>query len=198
MPDSKHRVEKTSWHLRPLGAVLIALTVVMASPGAVFSDEDLDTDPEGWRVTSSEGRTFYKTHGEVVFGHEFGFFKPDGSCDTDVLWLTFSTYENGLERFEGEDVSLKLKSDDRAVEITVPMLATVDAGFIKVLLFSNWVAGPSLFSYLEGSQKLAISVVRPRALLEKLDISEDYFSLDGFPEQRADAYRRCMNLRSVG
>lgn len=158
----------------------------------------MDNAPRGWYIDSSRGRTFYKTSGEVVYGHEFGFFKPDDSCKTDVLWLTFSTYESGLDIFEGEHVRLKLTADDQSVEFAVPMLGIAQLGSMEILLFSNWIAGPDLLSFLEKNQKLTVSIISPQEIVEKLDIAEDYFNLDGFSDRRNDAYLRCISPRSLG
>lgn len=198
MEIERHTAKELLRDLCSLNAALLLITAVVISPEAMSSDETTENEPGGWYIESSLGRTFYKTHGEVVHGHEFGFFKPDDSCSADVLWLTFSTYESGLDVFEGEEIRLKLSANDQSIKLSVPMLGIAELGSMEILLFSNWLAGPTLISFLEKHQGLTISIIGPQEIVEQLDITEDYFNLDGFADQRNDAYRRCMSPKSLG
>ena len=63
---------------------------------------------ESWTVEEKIGKIFYYTHGTVVWGHEFGFYKDPNNNERDILWLSFSSRDEKIKDFKGHFVTVLL------------------------------------------------------------------------------------------
>ena len=150
---------------------------------------------ESWTVRERIDRVFYTTHGTAVWGHEFGFCKDPNDCESDMLWLTFSSYEEGVKNFIGKEVEISLKIDDsKDIRIKLPMLNAGTIGFTHVMFFTNWIAGEQLIDALMKGQYVTVQIIGPKELEALLDIKTDWFSLKEFAASRKEAMSICNRM----
>lgn len=147
---------------------------------------------ESWTVEKRLERTFYFTHGTVVWGHEFGFFKAS-DCENDILWLTFSSREEKVKNFSGNDVTVSLIVDGKDYRIRLPMFYAGIIGYTHIMYFSNWVVGEQLMDALKKGRYVKVQILEPKELEALLDIKEDEFGLNGFTASRKEAGKTCKN-----
>ena len=160
------------------------LTVLLVSILSVTSYAE-----DGWVV---EKDTIY-THGTTVHGHKFGYFKDKEYCDNDLIYLQWSTYEDGLKEFEGVDakIAIRLNGKDEVVLVmpstlmsTAKFPALMTIGIFKTILFSK-----ELSKDIRESQSIEFTFVGPEDLASKLDIKSDTFDTTGL----ATAYSKFDN-----
>jgi len=160
------------------------LTVLLVSILSVTSYAE-----DGWVV---EKDTIY-THGTTVHGHKFGYFKDKEYCDNDLIYLQWSTYEDGLKEFEGVDakIAIRLNGKDEVVLVmpstlmsTAKFPALMTIGIFKTILFSK-----ELSKDIRESQSIEFTFVGPEDLASKLDIKSDTFDTTGL----AEAYSKFDN-----
>ncbi len=151
----------------------------------------ITADAEDWKITGTD-LVRYSTHGQIVHGHKFGFVKPPGRCDTDVLWLSWSSYNpealsaNGADAFFAADVDgtqFKIGVRARKAGKLTPILF--------VVAFSDFIAGPKLIELLKSSTEIKLTIDGPDSIAKLFDIKSDVFSLDGFEPSRQRATQFC-------
>lgn len=176
--------------LLPIALALLLFASVVIAGGIESEDyEEGELGDEAWTVETRIDRVFYFTHGAVVWGHEFGFFKNDP--DGDTLWLTFSSSEEGVKNFEGKDVVILLDVDGVDFKIKLPMLSVETFGDIHIMLFTNWRPEAQLINALMKGRYMTVRIIEPQELEALLDIKEDQFSLEGFTVSREKARKLC-------
>ena len=160
------------------------LTVLLVSILSVASYAE-----DGWTV---EKDTIY-THGSTVHGHKFGYFKDKEYCGNDLIYIQWSTYEDGLKEFEGIDAKIAIRINGEDEVITVmpstlmttlkfPVLMTI--GDFRTILYSK-----ELSKDIRESQSIEFTFVGPEDLTGKLDIMSDTFDTTGL----AAAYSKFNN-----
>lgn len=147
----------------------------------------------GWYVKEQVGKVFYLTHGTFVWGHEFGFFKNPGDYKNDILWLVFSSSNEEVNDFVGEEVTVSLNIDGEILEVKLEMLTVGTIGFTQVMYFTNWLAGERLIDTLAKGRHLEVKIVEPKELEALLDIKFDVFNLEGFTASRKKAEKICRD-----
>lgn len=170
----------------------LSLFFLISMPGYMLAEED-ELGDESWTVEERLGRWFYFTHGTVIWGHEFGFFKDKNDCGTDILWLTFSSYEENVKDFIGKDVVILLNVDGKDFRIKTPMLNTYKIASTNVMSFTNWIPDDELMSALMKGRYAKVRILEPKELEELMDIKEDTFGLDGFVATREKAELSCRS-----
>lgn len=70
---------------------------------SVSKAETKEWSNKDWSVKFERNKIFYLTHGSVVWGHEFGFFKAPGACSSDTIWVTFSSAKDEVLNFIGKE-----------------------------------------------------------------------------------------------
>jgi len=144
---------------------------------------------DGWTV---EKDTMY-TNGTTVHGHKFGYFKDKEYCGNDLIYIRWSTYEDGLKEFEGVDAKIAIRINGEDEVITVmpstlmsttkfPVLMTI--GDFRTILYSK-----ELSKDIRESQSIEFTFVGPEDLTGKLDIKSDTFDTSGL----AAAYSKFNN-----
>jgi hypothetical protein len=148
-----------------------------------------------WSVNNINGIVRYIANGSTVYGHEFGFIKMTKQCDKDILWVSWTTYEKGLESFVGSDATIQFRVGDTMFQSKVPLLTVYDATpILKLAAFTNFVADEKFISLLQTGKKIEVTIIYPNELVSKFDIKTDNFSLDGFSAARAKAEAFCKGL----
>lgn len=146
---------------------------------------------ENWSVIGNDSRVYYRTHGTVVWGHEFGFYKSPEDPEQDILWLTFSSMDEKVKEFEGKDVLVLFEIDGVPYKIELTMLSTSVIGTTHVMLFTNWTAGPKLIEALVEGRYVEVQILEPADLEVLMDIKKDKFGLEGFAASRENAKEMC-------
>jgi len=151
---------------------------------------------KNWSVSSQDKVVRFITNGDVVHGHQFGFIKKAGNCNQDLLWISWSTYEKGIEGFKGGDAAIRFRVGDAQFQLDIPLITVHHfTPTFTVLAFTNLVVGDELISILEKGRKIEVTIISPAGLSGKLDIPTDDFSLNGFIATRLKAREFCEGLR---
>ena len=134
---------------------------------------------ENWTI--EEDRIY--TNGTTVHGHNFGYFKDKEWCDHDLIFIQWSTYEDGLGAFKGVDakVALRLNGKDEVVTVmpstlmgTFKFPALMTLATFKTIIFSK-----ELSKDIRESDSVELTFVGPDDLVSKLDIKSDTFNTAG-------------------
>ncbi len=145
-----------------------------------------------WSVSSYDDFVRYIAHGDTVYGHQFGFLKKSGNCDSNILWISVSTPDKDLKLFEGINATIQIKIDETQFQAELSILAVSKiTPSLSTIAFSNFLAGEKFIALLEKGQKAEITILAPDELLNKLDITTDTFSLKGFTATMLKAKEFC-------
>jgi hypothetical protein len=148
-----------------------------------------------WSVSTQDGIIRYIANGSSVHGHQFGFIKKAKNCDQDLLWISWSTYKKGVERFKGTSAIFQLSVGNAKVQIEVPLLTVYEVNpLLTLAAFTNFAAGEKLIALLGNGVKIQVTIIAPNDLVGKFDIVTDIFSLDGFSAARSKAKDLCESL----
>ncbi len=149
-----------------------------------------------WSVDSSGRWVRYTVHGTNVWGHQFGFMKPSGACEEDIVYLGWSTDDPAIEEYEDQSASITLRMDTTVLEMQIPLLATYSfaGGTLTLMNLSEVQADEQLLSELSQAKGLNVKFLAPEAMLQHLDITEDEFDLTGYRAARKAATGICLNM----
>ena len=141
-------------------------------------------EAQDWEVTGTD-LIRYSTHGQVVHAQKFAFVKPPGQCDTDVLWLSWSSHNEEALTVKGAEAIFAADVDGTEFEMEVrARIAEKPWPILTVVAFSDFVAGPKLIELLKSGSKITLTIDGP-------DIKSDEFSLKGFGTSRQRAGQFC-------
>ena len=139
-----------------------------------------------------EGDRIY-TNGSAVHGHKFGYFKDKEHCGNDSIFIMWSTYEKGLEAFEGIEATIALSLNGKGVgTIVIPstLVATANLTVLSTLaIFKTSIFPKELSKDIRESASIELTFVGPDDLVSKLDIKSDSFNTSGL----AAAYSKFDN-----
>lgn len=151
-------------------------------------------DESAWRISNTSGLVRYISHGTTVHGHKFGFLKQSGRCQSDILWLSWSSTVPQVEQLVGSEVTFLIDVDGTAFEIGVDMRfisALTPMNTMFVALFTNFIAGSKFIDLLSHGTSIKIKIVGPPEASKLFDIPSDNFSLIGFAKARQQAEAIC-------
>lgn len=170
----------------------ILLLCFVATTHCTYAN-DKSWEYKDWNVSTHDKFVRYMTNGDTVHGHQFGLIKMNEKCNTDLLWISWSSYEeDGIEAFKGSDAIIELRIGDKQIQIEVPILSVYNfTPSLKVIGFSNFIAGEKLISLLKKERRIEVSIVAPKELVAKLDVTTDTFSLNGFVATMLKAEEYC-------
>ena len=137
----------------------------------------------------------YRTNGNIVHGHSFGWIKRVGQCNYDNLYLTYSSVHKDkdiLEQLKNNKVPLKLvfpESDSSPIKMHPPIISVNDFGSMKIITLSNIQQNNELNAYMEELHSVEIAITSPYAKL--FDIPKDSWSLDGYIAAKLKAKELC-------
>ena len=143
-----------------------------------------------------EKDTIY-THGSTVHGHKFGYFKDKEYCGNDLIYIQWSTYEDGLKEFEGIDakIAISLNGRDKIIEIisstlmsTFKFPALMTLGDFRTIIYSK-----ELSKDIRESKSIEFTFVGPEDLIGKLDIKSDTFDTTGLATAYSKFDNSCSN-----
>jgi len=145
-----------------------------------------------WTVYDFDSIFLYTTHGQAVHGHRFGFMKRPGYCESDLFYFSWSTYKDEVRSYEGEEVTfqMKIKKDD--FYLTMPIVDVYQfLPKLNLVAFSNVIADQEFLFYLGRGGNIEVVISTPQRIIEKFDIRNDRFSLNGFELARDRAALMC-------
>ena len=150
---------------------------------------------QDWKTeVLSSDKYRYTTSGQVVKGNQFGFWIDKSDCSYSVLWLTISTYEKGLSEYEGKEVRLALKVDDKESFIIAPLVTVFKFTLtMDIALFSNVIASDEFIQDLKQGNSVSFTVTEQGQITSKFDIKTETFSLSGFSAHHLKATETCKN-----
>ena len=122
------------------------------------------------------------TNGTTVYGHKFGYFKDKEWCDHDLIFIEWSTYEKGLEAFEGVDAKIAISLNGKEDSTIMPSTLVDTAEFVNIstlAIFKTIILSKELSKDIRESDSIELQFVGPNDLINKLDIKSDVFNITG-------------------
>ena len=155
------------------------LALIMLSFGLTFQS----FAEENWRLIDD---TRLITHGEIVWGHQFGFMKNLRFCDSDILLVSWSSgiSDGEMKKLEGEDVYFKIKIDSKELdeELQFTLMFAGEMFLLEVGYFGAIIKSESFIERLKQSSRVELTFTEPKKLIEILDITSDSFRTEGLDE----------------
>jgi hypothetical protein len=135
--------------------------------------------------TIEEDRIY--TNGTTVHSHKFGYFKDEEWCDHDLIFIEWSTYEKGLEAFEGVDAKIAISLNGKEASAIILSTLVDTAEFVNIstlAIFKTIILSKELSKDIRGSDSVELTFVGPDDLVAKLDIKSDTFNTAGLVAAR--------------
>ena len=135
------------------------------------------------------------THGEIVWGHQFGFMKNLRFCDSDILLVSWSSgiSDGEMKKLEGEDVYFKIKIDGEELdeELQFTLMFAGEMFLLEVGYFGAIIKSEAFVEKLKQSSRVELTVTEPIKLVEILDITTDSFNTKGLDHSYAMLDNSC-------
>jgi hypothetical protein len=165
-------------------AALLILTILNS---ASYAEENWTIDDSNWIYAN----------GNTVHGHKFGFVKDKGDkCDENLLFISWSTYSSGLEKFKGQDVKVFMDFDGEVTHTTLVLVSTYNFADISTwAMFSNVVMPEEFLDIIRKSKSLVVAFSTKNEMTKTLDIQNDTFDIEGFSEKFQQAQNQCKNIK---
>ncbi len=162
--------------------IILSLLIVLAS---TFSHAT-----GNWTI--NEDNWVY-VNGNAVHGHNFGFVKDKGKkCDVNLLFISWSTYSSGIEKFEGENVKVFMDFDGEVTHTTLELVYTYNFADISTkAMFSNVVMPEEFLDIIRSSKHLVVAFSTKNDMTNTLDIQSDTFDIEGFADKFEEAQSNC-------
>ena len=132
-------------------------------------------------------------NGNTVHGHKFGFIKDKGGrCNDHLLFITWSTYNPNLEKFEGQYAKILMLFDNHNTHTNAELITAYNfSGVLTLAMFGNVVMPEEFLNIIRESKKLTVIFPNSNEMSEALDIKQDTFGIKGFSEAFNQAQRQC-------
>ncbi|MFC1776760.1 hypothetical protein ACFL3I_05375 [Pseudomonadota bacterium] len=178
--------------------VLLLISILIMCFTLNASEDDQTWEFKEWEtslISDRDGNTLrYITHGTITWGHQFGFIKQEGTCEKDLLWMTWSTYEKGIEKFKGEKVEFRIEVANEVFTVGIDLTNVHPfTSDIDVALFTNFLANESFIDLLKKGDEISISMVGPPQIVEAFDLPNELFKLSGFSANHLKAVEACKD-----
>ena len=135
------------------------------------------------------------THGEIVWGHQFGFMKNLRFCDSDILLVSWSSgiSDGEMKKFEGEDVYFKIKIDSEELdeELQFTLMFAGEMFLLEVGYFGAIIKSEAFVEKLKESSRVELTVTGPKKLIDILDITTDSFKTKGLDKSYSTLDNSC-------
>ena len=177
-------------------SISIVLFFLFAIP-ASYGGEDPSTFKD-WEVSKIGNMVLYSAHGENVHGHRFGWLKRAGSCNQDILYLTYSSYNeniNVLEKLTKNTMPLKVifpQTEGVTLHILPEIIGLTGLGNMKIVTLSNMRKEKVMDAYSSKLNAITIEIEEPYTSL--FDITFDNWSLNGYVAAKLKAQEMCEGL----
>ncbi len=155
-----------------------------------------------WSVDKVNDMIMYSSHGDLVWGHKFGWIKKQGHCDDDLLYLTFSTQHESKELLENlTDEHMQLTLSFPEIEgisnvIKPKIVSSNDFGSMKIVTLSNINKDKIMDQYMQQLAKIDVAINAPFKHL--FDIPHETWSLNGYVASQLKAKEMCESLPTKG
>jgi len=186
-----------NYKAKPLGVLSLFFMFIFSNINiGAYEVTNKSWSYKDWEVNASSPKfTRFTTHGSVVHGHLFGMVKIADSCEKDILFISWSSYESRVTEFQGKKIKIGLIINDHQKVITIPLLSVLDSGFgPNILAFSNFKVPQNFITAFEKEQIVKVIIKGPEEFISLFDIKEDEFSLNGFIANRLKAQEVCESV----
>ncbi|GHA10559.1 hypothetical protein [Oceanisphaera arctica] len=175
---------------------LLHLVLSMVLVTHTASALEVEWTYKDWKVTSHDGQMIsYSSHGDTVWGREFGFSKHKGDCDNDILLLSWSSANSDVAALKGSDLPMLFRVGDTRFGLNVPLVGTTPLTPNTLIMILTYIkANPALIDLLGKGQSIDVDVLYPDEFMHDSDIAGDSFSLSGFIAARLKAQEYCQKL----
>ncbi|MDC0423346.1 hypothetical protein OAL85_03605 [Methylophilaceae bacterium] len=153
---------------------------------------------KSWQVDKLGNIIRYTTHGNIVHGHRFGWFKKPNNCNIDTLYLSYSSShknKNLLDKLKNRRILLKTifpEAEDKIFYMEPTIIGTNKLGSMKIVTFTNFPQIPLLNTYMKKLDRIEISIEKPFDSL--FDIKSDEWSLQGYIAAKLKAKEICERM----
>jgi hypothetical protein len=173
--------------------IIILLTIILLN--YLSAETESNTwKYKKWEVSNKNNLIRSITHGQMVWGHEFGIIRSKQKCNQNLLWLTWSTYEKNLEKYKGKEVEFLIKIDKTSFNIKADIKTVFQfSSLMDVALFTNFVINDNFINLLKKGSTMEISIVSPQEIAKQFDIKNEIFSLDGFVANYIKSIEACKD-----
>ena len=179
-----------------LGLILILLTYVSASSAQSYSWES-----KYWFVNRHNDEIRFYTSGRTIFPQKIGFIKKISNCNKNYFWAFYKTNDPELKL--DKNVSVKMDVRVKSQRFTVPIESTSlaiqipDFNMLSAMSRSalpNKLDKKLIRAFKKGNHAI-ITIIPPKSLRNKLELSQDTFSLKGFTAVHKRALQYCRRLK---
>jgi len=144
---------------------------------------------ENWMVRNSE----MYVSGNTVHGHKFGYFKDEEWCGKELVFIQWTSYNDGLEKFKGTDVLIELRLNGELIG-KIPATFTAGTKFAELMTiaeFKTILLSDKLADKLKSANEIEVTFAEPKEFVAMLDIKSDTFNTSSFPQAHLQKYNAC-------
>lgn len=173
--------------------------IVLAISQAVWSSGD-DLTYKDWTIHQYDDFVHYSTHGTAVHGQSFGFIKRPDNCDKDVIFIQWSSFVAGIDKFTGDTVNIHMQFGKKTLDVGLPMGAPFhpfkSTPLVSIFPLTDKIASPELIRNATASHHVSVKLTGSKAMIKTIDMPDDEFSLNGFIAAQLKAKEMCLSMPS--
>jgi len=131
--------------------------------------------------------------GNTVHGHKFGYFKDEEWCGKELVFIQWTSYNDGLEKFKGTDVLIELRLNGELIG-KIPATFTAGTKFAELMTiaeFKTILLSDKLADKLKSANEIEVTFAEPKEFVALLDIKTDTFNTSSFPKVHLQKYNAC-------
>ncbi len=160
------------------------LTAVMQAP--LVSAASVDS----WQLAEVASSTGYTVNGNRVSDHQFGMLKHSNICNSDEMYLTWSTNSKNVWDLPGKRLDVTANFDGTYLEMPLEVVAIKPQGQGRSLItLAHVFPNSAVIDMISKADNVKVSMSGSKA--KYFDVKEDTFSLNGFTKARAQAQWAC-------
>ena len=166
----------------------------------LYSDDQFHSKDKDWEVKFYPKMKVLKTitHGQVVWGNEFGFVKNQTNCSTEYIWFSISSYEKDIDDVKDKELLLNFNIDNKEYKLKAKVSFINElTPIMKIVTFTRIEPKEKFIELLKKNKSIKIELLGPAELVKKFDIPYESFSLDGFIENYTKFNESCKDLSQL-
>jgi len=180
--------------IKVLQAIAFAVLILLTGIQYEHDAQALEIPPADWEITSHSGLTQYSTNGFYIDNHELSFIKTEHSCDADILYLSLTSYQEDIHRFEDEIITIKITLGEHSELIYVPVLNIADSGVgPQLITLTNFHLNALFLEDLSNNESVLVEILEPSIFAELLTSDKELFRIDGLSQTRQKAQNLCRS-----
>jgi hypothetical protein len=149
-----------------------------------------------WELSPVEDTVWYRSHGEVVYGHEFGFVKTRDHCTQDHIMLVLTASDKAVKKYKGEQVEFGVVAGKERRTIPISYVSAEEWNrHLIVMKFTNAEVTEDFMSLMSRNPYVEVQLVKPNELRKLMYVEVEKFFLDGFLGARQKAKELCEHLK---